>query len=233
MLFVQSLRGLSHTKLEDTKPEHLELAVQALDRLTSKTLDRSPRAVSAQGHRPGPGQVRTGGRHEASWQCAVRPAPPVDEPSHLRHKGRVCRGELQGQTQGFADANAAPLGEPHERDADRDERDPREAAGVIGFSSNPTQPKWSTRSDASACRPGSPRRASPRRASAPPRRSRLRRTRRRARRPRPTRAPSPSARAAASRGPRRASPPAARASRPQTTRASPGAGCPPSARAAR
>ncbi len=28
MLFVQSLRGLSHTKLEDTKPEHLELAVR-------------------------------------------------------------------------------------------------------------------------------------------------------------------------------------------------------------
>ena len=40
MLFVQSLRGLSHTKLEDTKPEHLELSVQALDRLASKTLDR-------------------------------------------------------------------------------------------------------------------------------------------------------------------------------------------------
>jgi beta-ureidopropionase / N-carbamoyl-L-amino-acid hydrolase len=40
MLFVQSLRGLSHTKLEDTKDEHLELAVQALDRLTSKTIDR-------------------------------------------------------------------------------------------------------------------------------------------------------------------------------------------------
>src|SRR5581483_10381082 len=33
MLFVQSLRGLSHTKLEDTKREHLELSVQALDRL--------------------------------------------------------------------------------------------------------------------------------------------------------------------------------------------------------
>ena len=32
MVFVQSLRGLSHTKLEDTKPEHLELSVQALDR---------------------------------------------------------------------------------------------------------------------------------------------------------------------------------------------------------
>ena len=41
MLFVQSLRGLSHTKLEDTKPEHLELAVEALDRLTQKALDRA------------------------------------------------------------------------------------------------------------------------------------------------------------------------------------------------
>ena len=39
MLFVQSLRGLSHTKLEDTKKEHLELSVEALDRLASKTLD--------------------------------------------------------------------------------------------------------------------------------------------------------------------------------------------------
>jgi N-carbamoyl-L-amino-acid hydrolase len=40
MLFVQSLLGLSHTKLEDTKPEHLELSVQALDRLASKTLEK-------------------------------------------------------------------------------------------------------------------------------------------------------------------------------------------------
>ena len=39
MLFVQSLRGLSHTKLEDTKEEHLELAVAALDRLASKTIE--------------------------------------------------------------------------------------------------------------------------------------------------------------------------------------------------
>ncbi|HXV41961.1 MAG TPA: M20/M25/M40 family metallo-hydrolase, partial [Anaerolineae bacterium] len=39
MLFVQSLRGLSHTKVEDTKEEHLELSVQALDRLASKTMD--------------------------------------------------------------------------------------------------------------------------------------------------------------------------------------------------
>jgi N-carbamoyl-L-amino-acid hydrolase len=40
MVFVQSLRGLSHTKLEDTKPEHLALAVEALDRLASKTIER-------------------------------------------------------------------------------------------------------------------------------------------------------------------------------------------------
>ena len=39
MVFVQSLRGLSHTKLEDTKEEHLELSVQALDRLAAKTMD--------------------------------------------------------------------------------------------------------------------------------------------------------------------------------------------------
>src|SRR6187431_120517 len=38
MLFVQSLRGLSHTKLEDTRPEHLELSVAALDRLADKTI---------------------------------------------------------------------------------------------------------------------------------------------------------------------------------------------------
>jgi len=39
MLFVQSLRGLSHTKLEDTKPEHLELSVAALDRLAARTVE--------------------------------------------------------------------------------------------------------------------------------------------------------------------------------------------------
>jgi N-carbamoyl-L-amino-acid hydrolase len=39
MVFVQSLRGLSHTKLEDTKEEHLELAVEALDRLATKTME--------------------------------------------------------------------------------------------------------------------------------------------------------------------------------------------------
>jgi N-carbamoyl-L-amino-acid hydrolase len=39
MLFVQSLRGLSHTKVEDTKPEHLELSVAALDRLAQRTIE--------------------------------------------------------------------------------------------------------------------------------------------------------------------------------------------------
>src|SRR5215212_8342596 len=43
MLFVQSLRGLSHTKLEDTMTEHIELSVQALDRLASTTLARLTR----------------------------------------------------------------------------------------------------------------------------------------------------------------------------------------------
>jgi hydantoinase/carbamoylase family amidase len=38
MLFVQSLRGLSHTKLEDTETEHVELAVRALDRLADRTI---------------------------------------------------------------------------------------------------------------------------------------------------------------------------------------------------
>jgi N-carbamoyl-L-amino-acid hydrolase len=39
MLFVQSLRGLSHTKLENTSDEHLELSVEAFDRLTTKALE--------------------------------------------------------------------------------------------------------------------------------------------------------------------------------------------------
>ena len=39
MMFVQSLRGISHNKIEDTKEEHLEMSVTALDRLASKTMD--------------------------------------------------------------------------------------------------------------------------------------------------------------------------------------------------
>lgn len=38
MVFTQSLRGLSHTNDEDTKLEHIEMGVRALDRLASKTI---------------------------------------------------------------------------------------------------------------------------------------------------------------------------------------------------
>jgi N-carbamoyl-L-amino-acid hydrolase len=38
MLFVQSLRGISHNKIEDTKEDHIMLAVQTLDRLATKTM---------------------------------------------------------------------------------------------------------------------------------------------------------------------------------------------------
>ena len=38
MMFVQSLHGISHNKIEDTREEHLELCVQAFDRLAEKTL---------------------------------------------------------------------------------------------------------------------------------------------------------------------------------------------------
>ncbi len=40
MMFVQSLNGISHNKIEDTKEEHLEMSVVALDRLASKSMDR-------------------------------------------------------------------------------------------------------------------------------------------------------------------------------------------------
>jgi N-carbamoyl-L-amino-acid hydrolase len=39
MMFVQSLRGISHNKIEDTREDHLEMSVLALDRLASKTID--------------------------------------------------------------------------------------------------------------------------------------------------------------------------------------------------
>jgi hydantoinase/carbamoylase family amidase len=39
MMFVQSLKGISHNKIEDTREEHLEMSVVALDRLASKTMD--------------------------------------------------------------------------------------------------------------------------------------------------------------------------------------------------
>jgi beta-ureidopropionase / N-carbamoyl-L-amino-acid hydrolase len=39
MMFVQSLNGISHNKIEDTKEDHLEMSVAALDRLATKTMD--------------------------------------------------------------------------------------------------------------------------------------------------------------------------------------------------
>ena len=38
MMFVQSLHGISHNKIEDTKEEHLELCVTALDKLAEKAM---------------------------------------------------------------------------------------------------------------------------------------------------------------------------------------------------
>ena len=39
MMFVQSLHGISHNKIEDTLEKHLELSVRAMDKLTSRTMD--------------------------------------------------------------------------------------------------------------------------------------------------------------------------------------------------
>jgi N-carbamoyl-L-amino-acid hydrolase len=38
MMFVQSLHGISHNKIEDTKEEHLKLCVTAFDKLTDKAM---------------------------------------------------------------------------------------------------------------------------------------------------------------------------------------------------
>ena len=38
MMFVQSLGGISHNKIEDTREEHLELSVAAFDRLADKAM---------------------------------------------------------------------------------------------------------------------------------------------------------------------------------------------------
>lgn len=39
MMFVQSLRGISHNKIEDTREEHLELAIKAFHSLATKTAE--------------------------------------------------------------------------------------------------------------------------------------------------------------------------------------------------
>jgi N-carbamoyl-L-amino-acid hydrolase len=38
MMFVQSVGGISHNKIEDTREEHLEQAIIAFDRLASKAM---------------------------------------------------------------------------------------------------------------------------------------------------------------------------------------------------
>ena len=38
MMFVQSLHGISHNKIEDTKEEHIEMSVTALDKLAEKAM---------------------------------------------------------------------------------------------------------------------------------------------------------------------------------------------------
>lgn len=45
MMFVQSLYGISHNKIEDTREEHIEQAVLAFDRLADKTLEWLQRAA--------------------------------------------------------------------------------------------------------------------------------------------------------------------------------------------
>ena len=39
MMFVQSLQGISHNKIENTLEDHLELSVTALDRLATKAVE--------------------------------------------------------------------------------------------------------------------------------------------------------------------------------------------------
>jgi N-carbamoyl-L-amino-acid hydrolase len=39
MMFVQSLKGISHNKIEDSREDHLQLAITAFDKLASKTID--------------------------------------------------------------------------------------------------------------------------------------------------------------------------------------------------
>ena len=38
LMFVQSLHGISHNKVEDTREDHLEMAVTAFDKLAQKTM---------------------------------------------------------------------------------------------------------------------------------------------------------------------------------------------------
>lgn len=55
MMFAQSLRGLSHAKEEDTREEHIELSVRALDRLVDLTMEW---ALDTNGHGAGHDEAR-------------------------------------------------------------------------------------------------------------------------------------------------------------------------------
>jgi N-carbamoyl-L-amino-acid hydrolase len=46
MMFVQSLLGISHNKIEDTREEHLELCVTAFDKLAENALEWVRRGAS-------------------------------------------------------------------------------------------------------------------------------------------------------------------------------------------
>ncbi|MDB6122556.1 MAG: amidase, hydantoinase/carbamoylase family, partial [Pedosphaera sp.] len=46
MMFVQSLHGISHNKIEDTKEEHLEMCVTAFDKLAEKTMRWMQRSIA-------------------------------------------------------------------------------------------------------------------------------------------------------------------------------------------
>jgi N-carbamoyl-L-amino-acid hydrolase len=45
MMFVQSLHGISHNKIENTKEEHLELCVVAFDKLAERAMGWVARSV--------------------------------------------------------------------------------------------------------------------------------------------------------------------------------------------
>ena len=98
MLFVQSLRGLSHTKLEDTKREHLALGVEALDRSPRRRSPRSP-------------------EHGAGPTARVRPQPCLAETVGVawlsgrrarRFFGRVLKSERRGQTPDLSRSDPSP-----------------------------------------------------------------------------------------------------------------------------
>lgn len=52
MMFVQSLHGISHNKIEDTREEHLELSVDAFDNLVDQTMQWIRREIPGHDQHP-------------------------------------------------------------------------------------------------------------------------------------------------------------------------------------